>query len=67
MTLFDCVTQCMAHDFNKNGPFGVRGGTLEEYIDWSLNRMTRMDFLRAISDALEERLQKEKGDGAACV
>jgi len=65
-TLFDLVTQPMAHDFNKHGPFGLSRNTLEEYIDYEINRMSRIDFLRAISDALEERLldqERRKSDG----
>jgi hypothetical protein len=55
MTVYDLIAGPMRHDFRKHGP-SLYAPDEDEHIKNQLNRMDRREFLEAISDAIEERL-----------
>ena len=55
-TLYEIITDPMLHQRSKHN-------LSNDYVERALNEMSRDDFLRTISDALEERLAQETKDG----
>lgn len=53
-TLKDRVLFQHRFAFNKHGPFGFKDG--DEYAEHEVNRMSNMELLEAISDAMDDLL-----------
>lgn len=57
-TVFDIVTKADRHYWREGGKTHMAEHT---FLDYRLEQLSRLEFLRAISDAIEDRIKKERG------
>lgn len=54
--IYNTVTYSYYKDWRKHGPFEGFDSE-EEYVEAQLQKLSRLEFLEQISDAIEERLE----------
>lgn len=55
MTVADIVTNIYRHDWRKHGPFPFENYE-NDYVERKLSELSPLEFLKAISDAIEDRI-----------